>query len=116
MYNLLYLHTNDDVCDFLLQKLDFRTNICLEEKLLKVVDKFEADKNMITRDLATQTQKVVEAKLTIQQLHKQNTQLKSDLQVALNILQMKPSSFISQKMDFCEGFSIFSLFFQATNV
>ena len=76
-----------------------RTNICLEEKLLKVVDKFEADKNMITRDLATQTQKVVEAKLTIQQLHKQNTQLKSDLQVALNILQMKPSSFISQKMD-----------------
>jgi len=76
-----------------------RTNICLEEKLLKVVDKFEADKNLITRDLATQTQKVVEAKLTIQQLHKQNTQLKSDLQVALNILQMKPSSFISQKMD-----------------
>jgi len=76
-----------------------RTNICLEEKLLKVVDKFEADKNMITRDLATQTQNVVEAKLTIQQLHKQNTQLKSDLQVALNILQMKPSSFISQKMD-----------------
>jgi len=76
-----------------------RTNICLEEKLLKIVDKFEADKNMITRDLATQTQKVVEAKLTIQQLHKQNTQLKSDLQVALNILQMKPSSFISQKME-----------------
>ena len=76
-----------------------RTNICLEEKLLKVVDKFESDKNHITRDLATQTQKVVEAKLTIQQLHKQNTQLKSDLNVALNILQMKPNSFISQRME-----------------
>ena len=47
----------------------------------QIVDKFESDKNVISRELATQTQKVVEAKLTIQQLHKLNTQLKSDLQV-----------------------------------
>ena len=46
------------------------------------MDKFESDKNLISRDLATQTQKVVEAKLTIQQLHKLNTQLKSDLQAS----------------------------------
>ena len=76
-----------------------RTNMNLEEKLLKIVDKFEGEKNLINRDLATQTQKVVEAKLTIQQMHKQNTQLKSDLNVALNILQMKPNSFVSHKMD-----------------
>jgi len=76
-----------------------RNNICLEEKLLKIVDKFESDKNVISRELATQTQKVVEAKLTIQQLHKLNTQLKSDLQVALNLLQTKPSSFVPQRLD-----------------
>ena len=76
-----------------------RTNMSLEEKLLKIVDKFEGEKNLMNRDLATQTQKVVEAKLTIQQMHKQNTQLNSDLHVALNILQMKPNSFVSQKMD-----------------
>jgi len=76
-----------------------RINMSLEEKLLKVVDKFETDKNIISRDLSTQTQKVVEAKLTIQQLHKQNTQLKSDLQIALNLLQMKPDSFMHQKVD-----------------
>ena len=76
-----------------------RNNISLEDKLLKIVDKFEGEKNLINRDLATQTQKVVEAKLNIQQMHKQNTQLKSDLQVALNILQMKPNSFVSQKME-----------------
>ena len=76
-----------------------RTNMSLEEKLLKIVDKFEGEKNLMNRDLSTQTQKVVEAKLTIQQLHKQNTQLKSDLQVALNILQMKPNSFVSQRLD-----------------
>ena len=34
-----------------------RTNMCLEEKLLKIVDKFEGEKNMINRDLSTQTQK-----------------------------------------------------------
>ena len=45
------------------------------------MDKVECDKAVISRDLASQTQKVVEAKLTIQQLHKLNTQLKSDLQV-----------------------------------
>ena len=50
--------------------------------LPQIVDKFESDKNLISRDLATQTQKVVEAKLTIQQLHKLNTQLKSDLQAS----------------------------------
>jgi len=76
-----------------------RNNICLEEKLLKIVDKFESDKNVISRELATQTQKVVEAKLTIQQLHKLNSQLKSDLQVALNLLQTKPSSFVPQRLD-----------------
>ena len=79
------------------------------------MDKFESDKNVISRELATQTQKVVEAKLTIQQLHKLNTQLKSDLQVkifsafffhnwdfkkvALNLLQTKPSSFVPQRLD-----------------
>ena len=76
-----------------------RTNMSLEEKLLKIVDKFEGEKNLINRDLSTQTQKVVEAKLTIQQLHKQNSQLKSDLHVALNILQMKPNSFVSHRLD-----------------
>jgi len=74
-------------------------NISLEEKLLKVVEKFEIDKNIISRDLSTQTQRVVEGKLTIQQLHKENSQLRSDLQIALNLLQMKPNSFISQKLD-----------------
>jgi len=76
-----------------------RTNMSLEEKLLNIAEKIESEKSLVTRDLATQTQKVVEAKLTIQQLHKQNTQLKSDLRVALNILQMKPNSFISQKLE-----------------
>ena len=76
-----------------------KNNINLEEKLLKIADRFEDEKNLLNKDLAAQVQSVVEAKLTIQQMHKQNTQLKSDLSVALNILQMKPSSFVSQKLE-----------------
>jgi len=75
-----------------------RNNISLEEKLLNVSEKFNADKNLISRDLATQTQKVVEAKFTIQQLNKENFQLKSDLKVALKLLQNKPSAFVNQKL------------------
>jgi len=75
-----------------------RNNISLEEKLLNVSEKFNADKNLISRDLATQTQKVVEAKLTIQQLNKENFQLKSDLKVALQLLQNKPNAFVHQKL------------------
>lgn len=75
-----------------------RNNIALEEKLLVLNDKFQADKNILSRDLASQTQKVVEAKLSIQHLNRENVQLKSDLKVALNLLQMRPSSFVAQKL------------------
>jgi len=75
-----------------------RNNISLEEKLLNISEKFNADKNLLSRDLATQTQKVVEAKLTIQQLNKENFQLKSDLKVALQLLQNKPNAFVHQKL------------------
>lgn len=76
-----------------------RNNISLEEKLLNVSEKFSADKNLISRDLATQTQKVVEGKLTIQQLNKENCQLKADLKIALKLLQNKPNAFVNQKLN-----------------
>ena len=49
-----------------------KVNSALEDKLLRMVDKFEGEKNGLTRDLAHQTQKLVQAKLTVQQLHQQN--------------------------------------------
>ena len=48
-----------------------KTNNSLEDKLLRIVDKFEAEKNQMSRDLASQTQRLVESKLTIQRLHDQ---------------------------------------------
>lgn len=53
----------------------------------------------MTRDLASQTQKLVQSKLTIQQLHDQNSDLQSDLHLALTLLQTHPRSYSSQRVD-----------------
>ena len=66
---------------------------------MRVVDKFETEKNQMTRDLASQTQKLVEAKLTIQRLSDQNRELQSDLNLSINLLRNKPNSFVSPKID-----------------
>ena len=50
-------------------------------------------------DLASQTQKLVESKLTIQQLHDQNSDLHSDLHLSINLLRNRPTSFMSQRLD-----------------
>lgn len=76
-----------------------KTNNSLEDKLLRIVDKFESDKNQMTRDLASQTQKLVQAKLTIQQLHDQNSDLSNDLHLSITLLQNRPSSYLAQRVD-----------------
>ena len=76
-----------------------KTNHSLEDKLLRIVDKFEADKNQMTRDLASQTQKLVQSKLTIQQLHDRNGDLQSDLNLSITLLQNRPSSYLAQRVD-----------------
>ena len=76
-----------------------KTNAGLEDKLLRVVDKFETEKNQMTRDLAAQTQKLVEAKLTIQRLSDQNRELQSDLNLSITLLRNKPNSYVSPKIE-----------------
>ena len=76
-----------------------KTNNSLEDKLLRIVDKFESDKNQMTRDLASQTQKLVQAKLSLQQLHDQNSDLANDLHLSITLLQNRPSSYLAQRVD-----------------
>lgn len=76
-----------------------KTNGNLEDKLLRIVDKFESEKNQMTRDLAAQTQKLVEAKMTIQRLSDQNRELQADLNLSITLLRNKPSSFVTQRVD-----------------
>lgn len=49
-----------------------KVNQNLEDKLLKIVDKFETEKNSLTRDVASLTQKLVEAKGKIHRLQDEN--------------------------------------------
>ena len=76
-----------------------KTNNSLEDKLLRIVDKFDAEKNQMSRDLASQTQRLVESKLTIQRLHDQNRNLQSDLNLSINLLRNRPNCFVSQRVD-----------------
>ena len=66
--------------------------------LLKVVEKHESEKKLLTRDLVSQTQALVAGKLSLEQVHRQNSQLKEDLGVALKLLQTKPDNYICQKL------------------
>ncbi|XP_064489878.1 tight junction-associated protein 1-like [Ornithodoros turicata] len=74
-----------------------KVNQGLEDKLLKVVDKFETEKSALTRDVQELTNHLVDARLTIAQLREENEQYRNDCNVAVQLLQCKPSNFVASK-------------------
>lgn len=80
-----------------LKKLQ-KVNQGLEDKLLKLVDKFETEKSALTKDVGDLTTRLVEARLSINDLEEQNAQYRNDCNIAIQLLQCKPSNFISQKL------------------
>ncbi|GFY61031.1 tight junction-associated protein 1 [Trichonephila inaurata madagascariensis] len=75
-----------------------KVNQGLEDKLLKLVDKFETEKSALTKDVADLTNRLVEARLSINDLEEQNVQFRNDCNIAIQLLQCKPSNFVSQKL------------------
>lgn len=75
-----------------------KVNQGLEDKLLRIVDKFETEKLVLTREVSDLATKLVDAQLTITELKSENEQYKNDCNVAVQLLQCKPSSFMSHKM------------------
>ncbi|KAF5300711.1 hypothetical protein FQA39_LY11073 [Lamprigera yunnana] len=76
-----------------------RVNQGLEDKLLKLVDIGESDKNTLTKDIATLSHKLAEANYTIKKLTEDNERYKTDVALAIQFLQCKQSNFVSQKLD-----------------
>lgn len=94
-----------------------RVNQGLEDKLLKLVDVCETDKNTLTKDVATLSQKLAEAHYTIKKLTDDNVHLhatrlnyllivhnfqeryKKDVSLAIHFLQCKQSNFVAHKFD-----------------
>lgn len=76
-----------------------KVNQALEDKLLRLVDKFESEKSMLTRDVADLTTKLVEARVMLTEVEEENESYKSDCAVAVHLLQCKPSNFVSHKFN-----------------
>ncbi|KDR13302.1 Tight junction-associated protein 1 [Zootermopsis nevadensis] len=76
-----------------------KVNQNLEDKLLKIVDKCETEKNSLTRDVTSLTQKLVEAKGKICHLQDENERYRNDVNLAIQLLQCKPANFVSHKFD-----------------
>ncbi|GFS96726.1 brain-enriched guanylate kinase-associated protein [Nephila pilipes] len=76
-----------------------KINESLEEKLLHVAEKFENEKSDLTRDVSDLTSRLVEARLTIAELEEENEQYRNDCNIAVRLLQCKPSSFVAHKFN-----------------
>lgn len=76
-----------------------RVNQGLEDKLLKLVDSSETDRNTLTKDIATLSHSLAEANYTIKKLTEDNERYKNDVALAIQFLQCKQSNFVSQKLD-----------------
>ncbi|XP_058808325.1 uncharacterized protein LOC131673945 [Phymastichus coffea] len=76
-----------------------KVNQNLEDKLLKIVDKCETEKGAFTKDVATLSHRLAEANYTIHRLTQDNEKYRSDVNLAIQLLQCKPSNFIGQKYE-----------------
>lgn len=72
-----------------------KINSDLEEKLLKIVEKYENEQKTLLEDLTIAHSRLVDANLTIEDLEKQKEMYKQDCNLAVNLLQCKPNDFVS---------------------
>lgn len=76
-----------------------KVNQGLEDKLLRVVDKFESEKGALTRDVASLTQRLVDARFNVNRFQEENERYRNDLNLAIQFLQCKPANFVPQKFE-----------------
>ncbi|KAK3092370.1 hypothetical protein FSP39_002053 [Pinctada imbricata] len=75
-----------------------KVNHELEDKLLKVVNGFEAEKIKLQRENASMMSKLVDAKVAVCELEEENEKFRNDCNIAVQMLQCKPSEFVSHKL------------------
>lgn len=98
-----------------------KVNQSLEDKLLKVVDKFETEKNSLSRDLSSVSRSLAEERAKNSRLLTENVsshlikcllcniilnyllvfqeRYRNDVNLTIQLLQCKPSNFMPQKFD-----------------
>ncbi|XP_015429901.1 PREDICTED: uncharacterized protein LOC107186523 [Dufourea novaeangliae] len=76
-----------------------KVNQNLEDKLLRIVDKCETEKSAFTKDIATLSHRLADANYTIHRLTQDNEKYRNDVNLAIQLLQCKPSNFVGHKYD-----------------
>lgn len=76
-----------------------KVNHNLEDKLLKVVSGFESEKMELQKELSSVTSKLVEARLAVTDMEEENDRYRTDCNIAVQLLQCRPSNFISHKLN-----------------
>ncbi|KAF0291399.1 Tight junction-associated protein 1 [Amphibalanus amphitrite] len=80
-----------------------RVNQNLEDKLLRIVDKYETDKAALSQDVANLTTHLVSARTELNRHRDLSERYRSDLHLAIQLLQCKPSTFISRRLETVSG-------------
>ncbi|CAG2196924.1 uncharacterized protein LOC143069771 isoform X1 [Mytilus galloprovincialis] len=76
-----------------------KVNHNLEDKLLKVVSGFESEKMGLQKEMSSVTSKLVEARLAVTEMEEENDRYRTDCNIAVQLLQCRPSNFISHKLN-----------------
>lgn len=70
-------------------------NSVLEDRLLKIVEKYESEQKTLFEELQIAHSKLVEYKMQINELEDKKEQYRNDCNVAVNLLQCKPDDFVN---------------------
>ncbi|XP_055845707.1 hybrid signal transduction histidine kinase E isoform X2 [Episyrphus balteatus] len=75
-----------------------KVNQTLEDKLLKLVDRNSGERAQLTSDVATLSVRLAQANYNIAKLQREIERYKADINLAIQLLQCKPDSFVPQKV------------------
>ncbi|XP_065347718.1 brain-enriched guanylate kinase-associated protein [Cloeon dipterum] len=76
-----------------------KVNQGLEDKLLRIVDKFETEKSVLSRELGSTSRSLSEEKAKSARLKTENERYRNDVNLTIQLLQCRPGNFMPQKMD-----------------
>ncbi|XP_031628613.1 uncharacterized protein LOC116344272 isoform X2 [Contarinia nasturtii] len=75
-----------------------KVNQSLEDKLLKLVDRNTSERAQLNSDVATLSVRLAQANYNIGTLQREIERYKTDMSLAIQLLQCKPENFVSQKV------------------
>jgi len=76
-----------------------KINHDLEDKLLRQVGSSEGEKVSLQHELSSMTQRLTDARTLISHLDEENERYRQDCNVAVQLLQCKPSNFVSHRLN-----------------